>query len=86
MCTNHANKNLCDLFGPSTITNQTVDGQSIDIIFIREKLKCIIESIDEAVKDSKVNDIWHEAKKQLGYVSMRMKACRTEQTIKDEIK
>lgn len=62
------------------------DKQSIDKIFLRGKLKCIIQSIDEAVKDSNVLDIWNKTKQQLGYVLKRMKACRTEQTIKDEIK
>lgn len=62
------------------------DNPSIDNVYIREKLKCIIQSIDEAVKDSNVSDTWNKTKQQLRYVLMRMKACRTEQTIKDEIK
>lgn len=62
------------------------DIQSIDKLSIRENLKCVIQSIDEAVKGSNVLDIWNKTKQQLGYVLKRMKACRTEQTIKDEIK
>ena len=58
----------------------------VEKINIQEKLKCIIQSIDEAVKGSNVSDIWNETRQQLGYVLMRMKACRTEQTIKDQIK
>lgn len=75
-----------NIFIRSKFTKQAAGKQSADIISITEKFKCIIQSIDEAVKDSKVKDIWNGTKQQLGYVLERMKGCRTEQTIKDEIK
>lgn len=55
---------------------------------IQVKLKCIIRAIDETVKEANTNvaEIWKEAKQQLEYGLIRMKACRTEQTISDELK
>lgn len=82
MKVNHPN-----VFGLSEMTNGIIDSESINKINIQEKLKCIIRAIDEALKGTKeITIIWKETKQQLGFVLMRMKSCRREQTITDEIK
>lgn len=85
-CTKNLERNL--VLGLSEIANGMVDIDDkmlIGQMNIEDKLKCVIRAIDEAVKGANVADVWNEAKKQLEHVLLRTKACRTEQTIKDEL-
>lgn len=84
-CEKDVRTNLPNFLGPVEFADGIIDNESIYRINIQEKLKCIILAIDEAVKGTNVSNIWNETKKQLEFVLIRMKACRREQTITDEI-
>lgn len=45
-----------------------------------DRLKCMIEAVDDAIKESDFQGVWDQTKQDLNTVVERMEACKTEQT------